>query len=235
MLTAVGWKGSDLIIVNVVELISLVCDSKGLGLDTARQLATRQDVSKVFLACRSQSKAMAAIDQLVKKNGISRSKLEYIHFDASSSKDEISKDLRSLSSPLMGVVLNAGGLGNDKKGLPTSPNSVVPIFQINLVAHAQLIDLLVEKQLLSHGARIVFSGSEAARGVPMMMMGNPALGSNAKWFEDRLEGVTPKRFVPLKAYAEVKGFAALYFAAWARRHSEYTVVSFIHTYSSITA
>ncbi len=39
----------------------------GLGLDASRQLALQKDTKKVYLACRTESKAITAIDGLVKE------------------------------------------------------------------------------------------------------------------------------------------------------------------------
>ena len=61
----------------------------GLGLDATRQLALRDDVRKVYMACRSKDKADAAIEDLVNKFHVSREKLEFVPFDGSSSKEEI--------------------------------------------------------------------------------------------------------------------------------------------------
>ena len=67
--------------------------NSGLGLDSVRRLALLPETSKVYMGCRSEEKAKAAIDSL--KGLVDTAKLEYVHFDASQSKQEIAKILKA--------------------------------------------------------------------------------------------------------------------------------------------
>ena len=116
---------------------------------------------------------------------------------------------------------------------PRGP-TVYNMYQLNLIGHAQLIDILIESELLKTGARIVCSGSEAARGVRILMIGNPEMGDSVDWYTHRLTGgheegqPAPSKavaFSPMDTYAMVKGFMALYWSAWARRHPEFYVLT----------
>ena len=66
----------------------------GLGYEATRQLALKDDTQKVYLACRTESKALQAIEDLSKTYGIDSKKLQYIHFDALNSKEDIMKHSR---------------------------------------------------------------------------------------------------------------------------------------------
>jgi NAD(P)-dependent dehydrogenase (short-subunit alcohol dehydrogenase family) len=198
--------------------------NSGLGLDSVRRLAEMSSTSKVYMGCRSEEKARTAME-LLKGIGIDTTKLEYAHFDASKSLEEIAKVVDTFQDQeLTGLILNAGGIGKDKTKQPLGPNNVLDIHQINLIAHIQLVEVLKSTKL-AKGAKIVFSGSEGARGVPMMMIRNPEMGTTPNWFKEQLEGdfKAKDKFDPMNVYAKTKGFAALYFAEWARCNPEYKV------------
>lgn len=196
------------------EIYLVTGANSGLGLDSVRQLALMPRTQKIYMACRTASKAQTAIMSL---KGVDTKKLQYVHFDATEPEEMIAQTMDSIDEKITGLILNAGGIGNDKSKKPAGPNHVLNVHQINLIGHIQLVEILKPK--LANGCKIVFSGSEAARGVPMMMIGNPKLGDNSEWYKQQLEG-NFKGFDPMKNYAKTKAFAALYFAEWARRNPE---------------
>lgn len=69
--------------------------NQGLGLEAVRQLALLPQTKRVYMACRTESKALAAIKKLVEENssnrGIDKNKLVFVSFDASDSKEMIAK------------------------------------------------------------------------------------------------------------------------------------------------
>mmetsp|Transcript_22001 Transcript_22001/g.31566 ORF Transcript_22001/g.31566 Transcript_22001/m.31566 type:complete len:318 (-) Transcript_22001:97-1050(-) len=196
----------------------------GLGWDTCRQLAMREDTEKVYLACRSKEKATHAIRKLMAA-GCVESKLEFIPFDASVSKQEIQKStvesLKLKNRRLDGLILNAGGPGGDGTGKAISPNYVLDIVQINLIAHIQLVQLLTSEALLQDDCHIIYSGSESARGYLAPV---PRMRDTPKDFQYFMEGKSYKWHYDIAdAYGTVKGIAALYFAAFAKVHHTYKV------------
>ena len=96
---------------------------------------------------------------------------------------------------------------------------------MNLIGHIHLVDILKEKGFLQEGCRIVYAGSEAARGVPFMGMKPPQMGDDLDSYKSELDGSSTKKFDPERTYSFVKGFANLYFAAWARLNPGMTVLS----------
>lgn len=197
--------------------------NSGLGFDATRQLAARDDVAKVYLACRSRTKAEEAMKGLA--DHVSKDKLAFLKFDGSDTKSEIEKGVDALlpSSVMVdGIVLNAGGVGNDTAGKPTEPNNVLPIVQINIAAHVHFIDYLLKRgNIVKDKSRIIFSGSEGSRGIKLMGMKSPKFeGNTPEYFKTYLDGsVYAKGYDAMgTAYADVKGIGALYFSAWAREH-----------------
>lgn len=115
--------------------------------------------------------------------------------------------------------------GHDTSGKAAAPNNVVDMYQINLIGHIHLIDVLQEKGYLQQGCRIVFAGSEAARGVPLIGIKPPRMPDDLDSYKSELVGSSTKKFDPERTYSFVKGFANLYFAAWARLNPDMTVLS----------
>ena len=191
--------------------------NSGLGLDCSRQLALLADTKLVYLGCRSEEKANAAMDKLTGCSS-DRTKFKYYHFDASATKAEIEKDVQHVEEDFLdGFVMNAGGFGpaNDPA---VSENGVTTIAQINLIAHFQLLDSLVEFNKIGKGTRVIYSGSEGARGIPAIGFKGPDLETIC--FEDKLSGKAYAEIFDLDtAYADTKGMAALYLSRWARDHA----------------
>lgn len=86
--------------------------NSGLGLDASRQLSLLPDTKMVYLACRTESKALKAIDDIVSNANAPNEKLKFVKFDCSSSKDIIEKIVDDLpdGEKLDGLILNAGGM-----------------------------------------------------------------------------------------------------------------------------
>lgn len=199
----------------------------GLGLDACRQLALRDDTATVYMACRSPEKAKTAIQSLVDHDARVRDKLKYIHFDASETKAEIEYSvLKKLAvTKLHGVILNAGGslAGKD------AATGVMNIVQVNVIGHLQLIDILDRKNVLVKkkngrgGCRIIYSGSESARGIPLFLSPIPQLGDTVDFYSRFI--VTGNRLDPATLYGATKGLATLYFAEYARLHPHFKVLT----------
>ena len=215
--------------------------NSGLGFDATRQLALRNDVQTVFMACRSEEKAQKAIDDLVQL-GVSKTKLRFIPFDGSSSKSQIIQAVANslpLGTVLDGIVLNAGGIGHDTVGRPTKPNHILPIVQINLAAHVHLVEYLrSQDHLKKNHSRIIYVGTEGSRGIPFIGMKSPDfVGDTPDYFKPYIDGSAytttnnnnnnsnKNKYDPMAVYPEAKGLATLYFSAWARQHPQYFVLT----------
>jgi NAD(P)-dependent dehydrogenase (short-subunit alcohol dehydrogenase family) len=195
----------------------------GVGLEAVRQLALLDSTRKVYLACRSETRARAAMDGLIETAQVDASKVEYVHFDATEPKAEIVQSIEAAQlMPLNGLIMNAGGLGDDTVGTPTGPNNILDMYQYNVIGHIQLLEYLHTSNNLCQQCRIIYAGSEMARGVAGSG-GAPVLGDDADWYRRELTtAVSPSGVIPL--YCRAKGTGILYMAAWARRHPEYHVL-----------
>ena len=213
--------------------------NSGLGKETVKQLAALPTTATVYLACRSFDKATRAIKDL--SETVDTNKLQYLHFDASCSQAEIAKGVvtlqqgqhsdndhtttttttRSLASTpakIDGIVMNAGGWGVDSSNRPIRPNGVIEMVQINLLGHIHLLEALQRQSSLQDNCRLVYSGSENARGVLFgLIVPSPRfLHSTA----DSIQQQLVSRTNILLSYCAVKGLAALYFAAFARQQQQ---------------
>lgn len=196
----------------------------GLGWDACRQLTLREDTSVVYLACRSSDKAQKAIQRLVEEKKCPAEKLKYIHFDACETKTEIESIVKSLDGvQLHGVVLNAGGAGDDPAPSPSKPNGILNIVQVNVVGHIQLVQVLQRKRILAEGCRIIFSGSESARGIPIFLMPAPKLGDDVDFYDKFM--TTGLNLDSASLYGTAKGLGTLYFTVYARAFPQFKILT----------
>ena len=128
-----------------------------------------------------------------------------------------------------GLILNAGGPGHDKTGVPKGPNHILESFQMNLMGHIHLVEGLKSRgYFIPNQTVIVYAGSEVARGVPSMGAFAAKMPDTIEDYKNMIEGKTWSKkgnYDSIYVYGHVKGVAALYWSAWARRHPEYHVLT----------
>lgn len=145
--------------------------------------------------------------------------------DASRSKD------RSRSSYLSGVLFNSyGSVGN---GLPRPETGLLALSEYKLIGNAVLLRLLLEnadayllnarRQPGQLATRIIFVGSESARGLPKMGFPVPQLGTTGGSVRTFLTGAAYQGeiFQWEKAYANLCAITVLYVQRLARRYPQY--------------
>lgn len=199
----------------------------GLGFETARQLADGGAV-KVILACRNESKGKAAIAKLVALTKKPESTFELLIMDTSDleSVRSAAASLGASGAKLDALVLNAGGIvfGNGKE---TSGAGASTQFAVNVLGHAAFVEALLASGSLSSGARVMFSSSEAAMGVPGLVQA-PKFASSASVEEIAryIDGSAYKSGDSnMKRYAYTKSIGTLYMSALARKHPEVVIMS----------
>jgi NAD(P)-dependent dehydrogenase (short-subunit alcohol dehydrogenase family) len=199
---------------NPIQTVLITGANAGLGREAARQLALRNGIEKIYLACRNLEKAEAAKTALEAQTG--KSIFEIIVMDVSN-PTSVRKAIASLSAPVDGVILNAGGTGG------RSPNGltdagVTNIFASNLLGHVVLVDELLERQLIT--STVLYAGSEAARGIPKMGVAKPDMKSqSAEEFVSIADGSKfPSDADPLDVYSYIKLVGAHWMGAMAREH-----------------
>src|ERR1700747_2616933 len=89
------------------ESILITGANTGLGKETARQLALKQETKKVILFCRNQEKAEAAKGDLEEKTG--KKIFEIIIGDVADA-NSVTRAVETLREPIDAVILNAGGM-----------------------------------------------------------------------------------------------------------------------------
>jgi nucleoside-diphosphate-sugar epimerase len=127
----------------------------------------------VYLACRSEDKANAAIEQWSPQQH-RENKLQYVHFDACDSKTTLPRLQRqstSLSAVLFSTLAELA---------PTPPENQcqqrLEYHQMNVIGNLQLIEILRDAKKLASGCRIVYSGSEGCSWRPDDDDGQPRYG-----------------------------------------------------------
>ena len=189
----------------------------GLGKDAARQLALRDSVSTIFLACRDEAKAHAARADLQRITG--RSIFEILIMDTSD-LTSVRAAIKAIDRPLRAVLLNAGGMGGPTPMARTA-DGVTTIFATNVLGHVVLLEGLLSAGLLSSTA--VLTGSEAARGVPKLRFKRPTFSTHSV---DEFTSVIDGSFFdgrkpdPMLAYGQVKYLGGLWMSALARQHPD---------------
>ena len=194
----------------------------GIGKEVARQLALRDGIETVYLACRNVAKARAAREELERKTG--KSCFQVLHMDVSD-VEGVRSVAHTLDKPIDALVMNAGGSGG-RTPLALTRSGATEIFASNVLGHAALLDSLLASNHLTQTA--VYLGSEAARGVPRLGIKRPSLPtSSIQDFKDIITGkdFEHKKFDGALAYAEVKYTGALWMAAQARQHPALRLVT----------
>jgi NAD(P)-dependent dehydrogenase (short-subunit alcohol dehydrogenase family) len=189
----------------------------GLGKDVARQLALREDVDTIYLACRDEAKAQAARDDLQRITG--RSVSEVLLMDTADLAS-VRSATTAIDTPLRGVLLNAGGSGGATP-MELTADGVTTIFAANVLGHVVLLEHLIDAGLLTSTA--VLTGSEAARGVPKLRMKRPTFTTHSVGeFSSVIDGsyFRGRKLDPMLAYGQVKYLGALWMSALARRHPD---------------
>lgn len=146
--------------------------NRGIGKETARQVAALEGIEKIYLACRNLEKAKAAQASLEYSTG--KKIFEIIVMDVSNTKS-VREVLHSFSGQLDALVMNAGGLGGSKP-FEKNQSGVTTIFAVNVLGHFIIVEELITRRQLK--GVVLYSGSEAARGLPRFGLAPPQL-SNA--------------------------------------------------------
>jgi len=195
--------------------------NSGLGLETARQLALLNETEKIFLACRNQSKATAAKNELEKET--QRNIFEIVLMDVSS-PESVRIAVQQLNEPIDALIMNAGGTGGKTPNKLTK-EGVTQLFASNVIGHVVLVNELIRYNKLNNVA--LYASSEAVRGVKKMGMKPPQLNtSSVNEFVSVFNGsFFGNKFDAMEAYGYIKYSATLWMASQARKHPHIRFVS----------
>lgn len=195
--------------------------SSGLGFETAAQLA-EAGFGRVIVAARSEKKAEAADNRLQARTGLEV--FEPVSADLAElrSVEAASDELKRRGHPIDVLILNAGVLSG--KNVVRTDIGIEQTFA-PLVGHHLLTMRLAEHGLIADHARIVLSGSEAARGdvFSMETVDLPSFaldgyeGDLGAAAEALARSTPPVAFNAPNAYANAKLFAVWWAGALSRR------------------
>ncbi|BFM18525.1 hypothetical protein R50073_47080 [Maricurvus nonylphenolicus] len=199
----------------MIKSVLITGANAGLGKESARQLAQKSSIEKIYLGCRNPQKAKLAKQGLEELTA--RDIFEVLPIDVSN-LTSVRKAVALLPEPVDALIMNAGGTGG-KKFQKHTQDGVTQIFAVNLLGHAVLAEELIKAGKLQQVA--LYAGSEAARGVKEMGMKRPELKTssvdefvsicNGAFYADTKDATVP--------YGPLKYMAALWMSAMARQHS----------------
>jgi NAD(P)-dependent dehydrogenase (short-subunit alcohol dehydrogenase family) len=130
----------------------------GIGFATAKFLAARTDWH-VVLACRSESKANAAVAAIRQANPNARVSFAPLDLFSLSSVRRLPAALAAMEIPhLGGLILNAGGMNMKAKSLEFTEDGFEKTFQLNFLGHFLLANLLIQQ--MTAPARVIFVSSD---------------------------------------------------------------------------
>jgi NAD(P)-dependent dehydrogenase (short-subunit alcohol dehydrogenase family) len=198
----------------ILSTVLITGANAGIGKEIARQLAYKDGVETIYLACRNESKALSAQRDLERLTG--KHIFKVVVMDVSD-KGSVQATVTHLPA-IDGIVMNAGGMGGSSP-LKTNREGVTYIFAQNVLGHVVLLEELLRTDRLRKVA--IFVGSEAARGVKMMGAKRPSFRtSSVDEFVQVINGDDPKRkkLNTMSIYAEVKYLGALWIGALARKY-----------------
>jgi NAD(P)-dependent dehydrogenase (short-subunit alcohol dehydrogenase family) len=189
----------------------------GIGKDVARQLASRPEMARIYLACRNQDRATTAKAELEAATG--RPIFDIILMDVAG-PGSVRAGLAAIDGSLDALVMNAGVIGG-KTPMDLTADGVTTLFATNVLGHVVLLEgLLAEDRL---GEVAVFAGSEAARGVPKLRMKRPSfVTTSADELATVIDGsyFAGRKADPNLAFGQVKYIGALWMAYLARQHPD---------------
>jgi NAD(P)-dependent dehydrogenase (short-subunit alcohol dehydrogenase family) len=130
----------------------------GIGFATAQFLAAHPDWH-VLLACRNESKAVAAVDTIRQTHPNARVGFVPLDLFSLSSVRKLPAVLAAMQiPPIAGLILNAGGINMKAKSLEFTEDGFERTFQLNFLGHFVLANLLVKQMV--EPARIIFVSSD---------------------------------------------------------------------------
>jgi len=224
-LGAVGWHHDEhaehKVETIMVKIVLITGANAGLGKDCARQLALVAETEKIYLGCRNPARAQAAQAELEEATG--RKIFEILSIDVMY-LDSVRAAVAALPEPVEGLVMNAGGMGGQTPNEHTEAGAS-HIFAVNVLGHSLLVDELIGAGKLTKVA--VYAGSEAARGVKIMMMARPALKTSS--VDEIVSVIDGSMFGanadPMKSYGTIKYVAALWMSSMSRKHPDIRFVT----------
>ena len=189
--------------------------SSGLGKALAGRLGQGAEFERVYLIGRNADKLRQAQFELERQTGRAVFETLLVDLEDGAAARALAGQIKT---PVATLALNAGGTGGPTP-LKRTADGVTAIFAQNVLGHVLLFNGLVATGALTDV--VVFTGSEAARGVPKLRIPRPAL---ERATADQLAAVIDGSYFngckvnAMLAYAQVKHIGALWMSAMARNY-----------------
>lgn len=204
----------------MIKSVLITGANAGLGKDSARQIALKDGIEKIYLGCRNLAKAEAAKAELEQVTG--KRIFEILQIDVSD-VNSVKSAVQQIKEPLDGLVMNAGGMGG-KEPFATTNSGMLQIMAVNLLGHVVLAEELLAANKINQVA--IYAGSEAARGVPKMGIKPPQMASSTiEEFKSVLDGSFFKKKNQMLAYGYSKRIATYWMSALARKYPNVRIVT----------
>jgi NAD(P)-dependent dehydrogenase (short-subunit alcohol dehydrogenase family) len=186
----------------------------GLGKETARQLALKEETKKVILFCRNQARAEAAKKDLEEKTG---KKIFEIVIGDVTDANSVKKAVEKIKEPIDAIILNAGGVVG-KTASKVTPSGMNQLSATNILGNVVLVDELIKRDKLRKSVLSV--SAEAVPGVKALGIKRVSMKtSSVDEFAAVLDGsYFGKKFVALNAYAYVKYVETMWTLSMARKY-----------------
>ena len=189
----------------------------GIGKEVARQLASRPEIARIYLACRNAERASTAKAELEAETG--RTIFDIVLMDVAD-PGSVRAGLADIDGSVDALVMNAGGMGG-KTPMAATADGATYMFAQNVLGHVVVLEELLADDRLGEVA--VFAGSEAARGIPKMGFKRPSFASKSA---DELATVIDGSFFAGRkpdvnlAYGQAKLLGILWMAYLARQYPD---------------
>jgi NAD(P)-dependent dehydrogenase (short-subunit alcohol dehydrogenase family) len=186
----------------------------GLGKETARQLALKEETKRVILFCRNQAKAEAAKKELEEQTG---KKIFGIIIGDVSDADSVRKAVETMKDPVDAVILNAGGMVG-KTAATMTPSGMNELAATNILGHVMLVEELIKRDQLKKA--VLYVSAEAVPGVKALGMKPVAMRtSSVDEFAAVLDGsYFGNKFDVTQAYGYVKYAGTMWTLSMARKY-----------------
>src|SRR5271156_818121 len=206
------------------ESILITGANAGLGKETARQFALKNETRKVTLFCRNRARAEAAKKDLEEKTG---KKIFAIVIGDVTDANSVRKAVEEIKEPVDAIVLNAGGVIG-KTAAQSTPSGMNQLAATNILGHVILVEELIKRDNLKKAVLAV--SAEAVPGVKMLGVKPVSMEtSSVEEFAAVLDGsyFGNKKFNALQAYAYVKYAETMWTLSMARKYPKlkFVVVS----------
>ncbi|HTW85109.1 MAG TPA: SDR family NAD(P)-dependent oxidoreductase [Candidatus Sulfotelmatobacter sp.] len=200
----------------MIESILITGANAGLGKETARQFALKNETKKVILFCRNRARAEAAKRDLEQQTG--RKIFEVLIGDVTDA-NSVRRAVDEITEPIDAIVLNAGGVVG-KTAANSTPSGMNALSATNILGNVILAEELIKRDKVRKTVLAV--SAEAVPGVKMLgikrvSMPTSSVGEFAAVLNGSYFG---NKFDALQAYAYVKYAETMWALAMARKYPQ---------------